>query len=264
MVAWLAKSLLSPRPFICLLLFFPHPFFPTPQASAFCLLQQAPVFPGHHVTRKQTVPFYFSCKTQVSTNRAASSPGGARVRQSVLMLKIKCSLCQAKSCAPVAPELSCQWQKWVPVWGKGNEQWYANGFDQPTSVKWEYTGMREEPGSLNTLGSRMEAEKSQKDNGSASSYRAYFKYFSLTSGVSILPIKFSTHLNVNGIVWAKSTCWVSGWRANKMKYITSLFSQSSEAQRVNIKYNAALKRHKAKNPTLQCEQRITFAMERWE
>lgn len=70
---------------------------------------------------------------------------------------------------------------------------------------------------------------------SSSSYRAYFKCFSLTPGVSILPIKFSFRLYVNEIVWAKNTCWVSRWRASRTKYITDLFFPPSWTQKVNIK-----------------------------
>lgn len=46
-----------------------HLLSPPPQASAFCLLQQAPAFPGHHVTRKQAELLYSSWKTQVKTNK---------------------------------------------------------------------------------------------------------------------------------------------------------------------------------------------------
>lgn len=71
-----------------------HMPFSTQQESAFCLPQYPPPppgFPGHHVTRKQAVPFCSSCKRQVNTNSIANSPGGARVRRSLLILKIQCS-----------------------------------------------------------------------------------------------------------------------------------------------------------------------------
>lgn len=81
----------------------------TPQASAFCLLQQAPsAFPGHRVTRKQAAPFFiFLAKTQVKTSSTTSSPGGDCVKQKLPDPENQMLSHQTKSAAPAVPETSC-------------------------------------------------------------------------------------------------------------------------------------------------------------
>lgn len=76
--------------------------FPTPQASAFCLLRQAPVFPGHHVTRKQAAPFsflaflfFFLCIFFVRDagehkQHSQQSRWCLHLQEAALILKIKC------------------------------------------------------------------------------------------------------------------------------------------------------------------------------
>lgn len=97
MVAWLAKSLLSPYSFICLRLFFPHPFFSHPKhLHSVCFNKET-----------SSAFFIFLAKTQVKTSSTASSPGGVCVKQKLPDPENQMLSHQTKSAAPAVPETSC-------------------------------------------------------------------------------------------------------------------------------------------------------------
>ncbi len=82
----------------------------TPQASAFCLLRQASMFPGHHVTRKQAALFLFFLQgtgedKQHCQQHRWGSHQAKRPDPENQMLS-----CQAECDAPAAPAPSCWWQ----------------------------------------------------------------------------------------------------------------------------------------------------------
>lgn len=111
MVAWLAKSLLSPPSLHLLAPLLSTSPFPTPQASAFCLLQQAPVFPGHHVTRKHAAPifFFFPVFSQGTGEHKQHSqqPRWCLRRAKRPDPENQIRSCQAESGAPAVPAPSC-------------------------------------------------------------------------------------------------------------------------------------------------------------
>lgn len=97
----------------------------TPQASAFCLLQQAPsAFPGHRVTRKQAAPFLFFL--QRHRWRQAAQPAAQVVfasSKSFLILKIKCCPIKPNPLLPPCLKRPAGDKCESPISKKGNEQW---------------------------------------------------------------------------------------------------------------------------------------------
>lgn len=82
-----------------------------------------PMFPGHHVTRRQTAPFCSFSKTHVNTNSAANGPGGACIKQSVLILKIKWSSVKQNPVLPQCLGYPAGDRGEAPIFQKANEQW---------------------------------------------------------------------------------------------------------------------------------------------
>lgn len=85
------ELVIPPHPFICSLLFCPHPFFPHHKHLHSVCFSKPSVFPGHRVTSKTSISFFFAKDTGENTDSAANSTGGVCARaKASRSRKIKC------------------------------------------------------------------------------------------------------------------------------------------------------------------------------